>query len=66
MASDKYKIVVGEKGNTIGHIVNHNAQTDIGAIRALTKALSAYDGDGWGHIVDLSDGYVLKRVEIDR
>lgn len=52
----KYRIVVGEKGNEQGHIIDTTAKTDKGARIALTRALYPYLKDGWGRIeYDLYD-----------
>lgn len=56
MAGNCYRIVVGEVGNEIGHIKECSAQTEIGAKRQLTQALSRYKGDGWGYIEKKIEG----------
>jgi len=54
----KYRIVVGENGNNQGHIKSSNAKSEHGANIALGKALTEYNGDGWGYIeVNYSDDY---------
>lgn len=45
-----YRIIVGEKGNEQGHIIETSAATDDEALRALAAELAAYGGDGWGRI----------------
>ena len=45
----KYRLVVGETGNEIGHVMATTAQTEVGAKIALGRALAKYDGDGWGY-----------------
>ena len=51
-----YRIVVGELGNEVGHIVPTGARSDHGARSALGRALARYGGDGWGRIeYDLYD-----------
>lgn len=46
-----YRIIVGEVGNTQGHVIHlRTVRTDIGARRALTRHLREYGGDGWGRV----------------
>lgn len=49
LAELQYRIVVGEKGNDQGHIVDvDGGETDARA--KLVAELEAYGGDGWGRI----------------
>jgi hypothetical protein len=45
-----YRLIVGEAGSDLGHIVHTQAKSLPGARRALRRAMAPYDGDGWGHI----------------
>lgn len=46
----EYRLVVGEVGNTQGHIVATKATTCAGALRSLRRHLAAYASDGWGRV----------------
>ena len=50
---DRYRLVIGEVGSERGHVQATGAQTVAGANIALGKALSRYDGDGWGYVAIL-------------
>ena len=45
-----YRLVVGEKGNEIGHIIQSRAKSERGANIALGQHLALYAGDGWGRV----------------
>ena len=47
----QFRLLVGEKGNEMGHFVSTNASSIKGAKIALGKALEPYKGDGWGKIL---------------
>lgn len=53
----EYRLVVGEVGNEMGHIIDSNAKTEKGARIALGKELAKYGGDGWGRIEYRCEGY---------
>ena len=46
----EYRLVVGEIGNEVGHLIPCRAQTLRGARQSLARALAPYGGDGWGGI----------------
>ena len=47
---DKFRLIVGEKSNEQGHIVETKAKTFKGARIALGRAVARYKGDGWGYV----------------
>jgi len=51
-----YRLVVGEKGNEKGHVVQTAAITIVAAYEALGAELKAYKGDGWGRVEYLREG----------
>jgi hypothetical protein len=60
----QYRIVVGEVGNEIGHVISSNAKTSQGAAIALGRQLALYGGDGWGRIeVRQGPGYDWQRMD---
>lgn len=46
----RYRIIVGEKGNEQGHVVDTPLATMVGAKRAQAKELAKYGRDGWSRI----------------
>ena len=44
----KYRLIIGEVGNEIGHVVYTSAKTARGAKRTLTCKLN--EGDTWGEV----------------
>lgn len=54
MAQDQrsrlYRLIVGEIGNEIGHIIPTRAKSEGSARRALARALRPYGGHGWGRV----------------
>lgn len=57
-----YRIVIGEKGNTQGHIINTSARTERGAQVILGKELAKYKGDGWGRVEE-GEGDNWEKIE---
>lgn len=50
MAEPAYRIVVGERGNEQGHVIDCDATTERGARECLRRELARYGSDGWGRV----------------
>lgn len=62
---EKFRLVVGEIGNELGHVVATKAQTLHGAKTALGRELAKYGNDGWGRIeeaVETENGREWMRI----
>lgn len=59
-----YRIIVGETGNEVGHIIDTTATSIVSARRILVRELAKYRGDGWGYIeADLYDDNRWQRID---
>lgn len=48
---EHYRLIVGERGNEIGHIIATSAKSYEGAKRAMRRAMAQYgEGMAWGRI----------------
>jgi hypothetical protein len=50
MEKARYRLIVGENGNDVGHIINTKAVSFDGAMNSAKRELKKYGGDGWAKI----------------
>jgi hypothetical protein len=62
---ERYRLVVGEKGNEQGHIIETKAKSYDGAKRAMRREMAAHgEGQAWGRIeVNYGTGDLWGRID---
>jgi len=63
MTNITYRLIIGEQGNEMGHIIPTRATTERGVQVALARVLASYHGDSWGRVEVNYDDTGWQRIQ---